>query len=93
MNTWVCTCMWFVCVCPIDKMQQITGIAPLKQRRYCNYVHQSKKHERTEKRGHGRLKRTSLIRNAKALQEKFKEELPVDVEQIVGENWENWPLP
>ena len=82
---------------PIDKMQKITGIAPLGQRRDSKVLIMFNKakamkdhpmHERTEQRGQGRLKRTSFVREAKTLQENFKEELPGKIEPIgVEKDW------
>ena len=49
-------------------------------------------HERTKQRGQGRLKRTSFMGQAKALQEKFKENLPEEVEEIkLKDDWREAP--
>jgi len=87
---------------PIDKMQKITGIPPLKRKFQSKALtlytkaealkdHQS--HNRTKQRGRGRLGRESFIGQAKALKEKFKEDLPIDIEAIqIADDWKEAPV-
>ena len=86
---------------PIEKMQKITGIQPLRKRMESKALMMFTKakalkdhpmHERTKQRGQGRLKRTSFMGQAKALQEKFKENLPEEVEEIkLKDDWREAP--
>ena len=86
---------------PIEKMQKITGIAPLKQRMdgkaltmftKAKLMKDHPMHNRTKQRGQGRLKRKSFMGQAKVLQEKNKNELPLDIEPIkLKEHWRETP--
>ena len=86
---------------PIEKMQKITGVQPLRQRMECKTLLTYTKakvlkdhpmHARIEQRSQGRLKRTSFMGQAKALQEKFKEDLPNDIEAIsLADDWKETP--
>ena len=76
---------------PIEKMQTITGIAPLQKRMECKAMIMLTKakamkdhpmHDRAHTCGPSRLKRTSFVRQAKTLHEKFKDQLPPDIEPI-----------
>ena len=86
---------------PIEKMQKITGIPPLKKRIESKALMMLTKaealkdhpmHERTKQRGLGRLKRTSFMGQAKGLHEQFKENLPEEVEAIkLADDWREAP--
>ena len=76
---------------PIEKMQTITGIAPLQKRMESKAMIMLTKakamkdhpmHDRAHTCGPSRLKRTSFVRQAKTLHEKFKDQLPPDIEPI-----------
>ena len=76
---------------PIEKMQSITGIAPLQKRMESKAMIMLTKakamkdhpmHERAHTCGPSRLKRSNFVRNAKTLHEKFKDQLPSDIEPI-----------
>ena len=76
---------------PIEKMQQITGIPPLKQRRNSKALIQFIKakamkehpmHDRTENLGPSRLHRSNFIRESKTLQRSIQEQIPTKVENI-----------
>ena len=87
---------------PIEKMQKITGIPPLKRRFESKALTLYTKaealkdhplHDRTKQRGRGRLGRESFIGQAKALKEKFKEDLPIDIEAIqIADDWKEAPV-
>jgi len=72
-------------------MQSITGIAPLQKRMESKAMIMLTKakamkdhpmHERAHTCGPSRLKRSNFVRNAKTLHEKFKDQLPSDIEPI-----------
>ena len=74
---------------PIEKMEQTTGIPPLKNRWECKALMQYTKAERTESHlmhnrtreaSSGRLKRSSFISDTRLLQRRLQEHLPREVE-------------
>ena len=76
---------------PIEKMQQITGIPPLKQRRNSKALIQFTKakamedhpmHDRTKNLGSGRLRRSNFISESKSMQRKIQGQIPTEIENI-----------
>lgn len=74
---------------PIEKMEQTTGIPPLKNRWECKAMMQYTKaektenhlmHSRTREPSSGRLKRSSFISDTRLLQRRLQERLPREVE-------------
>ena len=74
---------------PIEKMEQLTGIAPLSRRRASKAMIQYKKCQsdpnhlmsnRVEMLSSGRLKRSSFVQEVRALQIKYHEEIPAKLE-------------